>query len=70
MVEIKDQYLKELPFCTLKTRRGLAVVFTFFGDREEGGEFMRKASHKTRAYYLNAMKLKGFLKPYPIIKEL
>ena len=37
----------------------LAIAFSFSGDSEEVGEFMQKASHKTRSYYVNANGLKG-----------
>ena len=49
-----------MPF-KLKTRHGLAVVFSFWGDSEKVGEFFLKASHKTRSYYFNANGLMGFV---------
>ena len=69
IVSIKNMYLTELPF-QLETRRGLAVVFSFFGDKEEVSEFFQKASHKTRAYFINARGLRGFLEVYSFIGDL
>lgn len=39
----------------------MAVVLSFYGDSEKVDEFMQKASHRTRAYHVNANLLKGFL---------
>ena len=68
-VAIKNEHLAGVPF-TLKTRIGLAIVFGLFGDCEEVGEFMQKASHTTRSYYVNSNRLNGFLKPYSIVYDL
>ena len=36
-------------------------MFSYYGDSSEVANFMQKASNKTRAYYVNANGLKGFL---------
>ena len=38
-VPIKKDYLKALPF-NLKTRNGIATVFSYWGDSDEVCEFM------------------------------
>ena len=68
-VPIKDEYLSILAF-SLKTRRGMAVVLSWFGDCEQIGDFMQNCSHKTRAYYVNANGLPGFVMPFSIAKYL
>ena len=49
-----------MPFA-LKTRYGIAIVFAFWDDDEEVKRLMQKASHKTRAYYINANGFNGFI---------
>ena len=61
-VAIKEEYLSGLPF-KLRSRNSIAIVFSFFGDSEDVREFLQKASHRTRAYYVNTGGLKGFLEP-------
>ena len=58
-----------MPF-TLNTRIGLAKVFSYYGFIEDFAEFMQKASHTTRSYYVNANGLQGFLMPYSIDLDL
>ena len=65
-VAIKVKYNKLLPFPGLQSRVVVATVFCFFGDQGQVGDFMQKASHKTRAYYDNSDRLKGFLVAYPV----
>ena len=61
-MQIKENDLKGMPF-KLKTRYGIATVFSYYGDNEEVGELMQKISHMTRAYYVNINGFKGFIKP-------
>ena len=68
-VAIKSDLLVGMPF-TLNTRLGLAKVFSYYGFTEDFAEFMQKACHSTRSYYVNANGLLGFLMPYSIIKDL
>ena len=68
-VPIRDEYLTGLPF-SLKTRHGVAIVFSYYGDSEDVLEFMSKCSHTTRAYFKNADRLKGFLIHSIAIREL
>ena len=69
-VAIVDDFRGGQPFA-LKTRHGMALVFAFWGDTDEVGEFMQKAGHATRSYFVNANGLKGFLVPtvIAILKE-
>ena len=67
--KIKKAYRSGLPF-SLKTRNGVAIVFSFYGDSEKVGTFMQRASQKTRAYYVNANGLKGFLVRNALFREL
>ena len=60
-VPLVELYLSGMPFA-LKSRRGVAIVLSFFGDVDEVGELMQKSSHETRAYFVNANGLKGFIK--------
>ena len=68
-VNIRVEHYPKLPF-SLESRNGVAIVFSYFGDSEEVSCFMQTASHMTRAYYINAKGLKGFLVPYSIVKDL
>ena len=54
----------------LKTRHGIALVFAYWGGTVKTGDFMQKASHATRAYYVNANGLKGFVTQPGIIAIL
>ena len=60
VIPVKCEHLKGLPF-KLKSRHGIAIVFSFYGDSDEVGQFMQKASHKTRSYYVNANRFKNFV---------
>ena len=51
-----------MPF-SLQTRLGIATVLSLLGDGDVVGEIMQKASHKTRAYYINIKGLPGFVIP-------
>ena len=62
-VPIKEEFLKCLPF-PLRTRIGLATVFSYYGHSGKVENLMQKASHTTRAYYVNANRLKGFVVQY------
>merc|ERR1719266_513850 len=68
-VPIKTNHLQGQPFA-LKSRLGIAFVLAFYGDREEVSEFMQKASHRTRSYYINANGLKGFIAAFSIINDV
>ena len=54
----------------MKSRIVIAHIFGFMADSEEVSNFMQKASKKTRSYYVNANRLKGFVVPYSITKYL
>ena len=54
----------------MKTRNGIAIIFSFWGDSVEVTEFMQETSHQTRSYYINANRLKGFLIPYSMTDNL
>ena len=69
-VEIIDAYKKALPFLGLKSRVPVAVVFAFYGYKEEVLPLLQTLSHSTRAYIYNASGLKGFLRGTDIIKML
>ena len=66
---IKDELLTSQPF-NLKTRLGIALVLSSMGFSDEVFGFMQRASHQTRAYYVNINGFKGFLAPYSITKDL
>ena len=40
-----------------------AIILSFYGESGEVSYLMYYASHKTRAYFVNARMLKGFLVP-------
>ena len=44
-------------------------MFSFYGYREEVGVLMQNCSHKTRAYFVNANCLKGFIQSFKKIIE-
>ena len=52
-VTIRNEYRAGNPFA-LKSRLGIALVFGFMANSEEVSNFMQKASHSTRAYFVNA----------------
>ena len=52
---------KKNPFGKLISRNSVAIVFSFFGDKDEVHDFMQTASHLTRVYFINENRLKGFL---------
>ena len=37
-------------------------MFSFYGYSDEVRDLMKTLSHKTRAYYINALGIKGFVK--------
>ena len=45
----------------MTSRNAVAIIFSFFGDRDEVSDFMQRCSHLTRVYFINANKLSGFL---------
>ena len=68
-VPIREEYTSLLPF-SLKSRNGIAITFSYFGDKHEVGQVLQSASHKTRAYFKNANLLQGFLVAGRVIKIL
>ena len=48
----------------------MATALSFYGDSEQVGPFMQTASHKTRAYYINANGFSGFVVKSVIIDVL
>ena len=63
MVQVWDEYRKILPFRYLQSRNGTAIILSFYGDRDDVRILMQKVNHKTRAYFVNALGLRGFLEP-------
>ena len=61
-VPIRADQLKGLPF-SLKSRNGIAIVFSFFGDNELVADLMQKTSHATREYYFHSLGFHSFVKP-------
>ena len=51
----------KIPFGKLVSRPAIAIVFSYVGDSEEVSDLMQNISHGTRAYFLNADGLEGFL---------
>ena len=39
----------------------VAILLSFYGDRDEVSDLMQKVNHQTRVYFLNAHNLRGFL---------
>ena len=58
--------MKSLPFGLLKSRISVATILSYFGYSDKVSDLMQGLSHKTRAYFVNAGKLKGFLTPYSV----
>ena len=48
----------------------MAIIWSFYGDKVEVSLLMQRLSHKTRAYFINANLLKGFLKSCNISRIL
>ena len=69
-VPIKDEYRKLLPFGSLQSRNAVAIIFSLYGDSDQVLEIMRRASHRTRAYIVNAKGLKGFVVKPDLMKIL
>ena len=63
VTQIVEKYHKSLPFGELKSRMGVALVLSYFGDSEKVYKLMQCTSHRSRAYIFNAKGLKGFLVP-------
>ena len=62
--------MKGLPFGVIQSRNALAKTWSCYGDREEVSWLLQRLSHKTRAYFVNAHLLKGFLSPCRVSKFL
>ena len=54
-------YRNKLPFTRLSSRHATAVIMSFFGDKSEVSKLLQRLSHTTRAFFVNAKQLKGFL---------
>ena len=65
-VPIKEELRRGLVF-NLKSRPAVGIFLSFYGYRHEVAQMMQTTSHATRAYYLNADGLQGFLKERDII---
>ena len=65
-VPIRTQDKKSIPFGTLYARNVVAEIFSYVEYKNEVFDIMQSCSHLTRAYFINADLLKGFLivKPY------
>ena len=65
-VPIRTQDKKSIPFGTLYARNVVAEIFSYVEYKNEVSDIMQSCSHLTRAYFINADLLKGFLivKPY------
>ena len=68
--KIRKDYLISLPFGKIQSRHAIAMMLSYFGSNEEVYDIMRRTSHKTRAYIINAEGLKGFLVPYSVTSAL
>ena len=60
VVDVKEYLKKNNPF-NLESRLGIAKVFQYFGWSWQVADFMQDCSNRTRAYFVNANRLKGFL---------
>ena len=69
-VPIKENYLKLIPFEGLQARVPVAIIFSYFGFRDQVFDLMQVLSHTTRAYFVNSGGLGGFLIPYNVIDIL
>ena len=69
VVPIRDKFRHLLPF-NLKSRHGIAVVLSYFGDRYNVMQLMQYASHMTRAFFFNANGLIGFLIDDSVVNDL
>ena len=45
----------------MASRHATAVVMSFFGDRAVASKLMQRLNHTSRAFFVNAKQLKGFL---------
>ena len=54
IISIVDAYKKRLPFKGLASRVPVAVIFSYFGYKEEALSLMQVVSHSSRAYIYNA----------------
>ena len=69
-VGIRDEYYKLLPLGNLQARVGVATVLSYYGTNERVYYLLQRTTHKTRAYIINAVGLKGFLVPPPSVSEI
>ena len=53
-VAIRREYLHNISMKNLQSRMVIALVLSFYGDRDQVGVLMQKLSHRTRAYFVNA----------------
>ena len=59
-VKLKEDYKKCLIF-DLDSRLPIGIILGFLGYRHEVMPFLQRASHKTRAFIINANGLPGFI---------
>ena len=55
--------MKALPLGSIQSRNVLAILFSLYGDSHDVSWLMQRLSHSSRAYFINAGLLKGFLVP-------
>ena len=60
-VKLIEKYRSKLPFGVLASRNATAVILSFYGDRLEVNRLMQCLNNTSRAYFVNADQLKGFL---------
>ena len=67
---IKEELMKVLPFKGIQSRHVIAVMLSYYDHAEKVYVVMRKMSHQSRAYIVNAGGLKGFLIREPVMWAL
>ena len=69
-VAIKEEYLKALPFGKLESRVAIATVLSYFDLSDYVSNSMQAISHRTRAFFVNAGGLNGFIVRYTFRSQL
>ena len=69
-VEIKEIYLKKLPFDKIPSRLPTAIILAYFDLNEVVISVMLRLSHRSRAYIHNEGGLRGFLVDYLLLGAL
>ena len=70
VIAFRQDHRKSIPFANIKSRNAAAILLSYYGNPREVYELMRIASHKTRAYIVNAGGLKGYLVNYSFLTIL